>query len=85
MKVKVQLMVAGKLFDEIVNAANYADAQQVALAKKSKCNYCFYNSSILVMTPEEKELRAIARFYKDSKAGFATNDGFYAIPCGGKR
>ena len=32
MKVKVQLMVAGKLFNEIVNAANYHDAQQVALA-----------------------------------------------------
>ena len=38
----------------------------------------------MVMTPEEKELRAIARFYKDAKMGFATNDGFYAIPCGGK-
>ena len=36
------------------------------------------------MTAEEKELRAIARFYKDAKMGFATNDGFYAIPCGGK-
>tara|TARA_Y100000996_G_scaffold365574_1_gene310397 strand:- start:391 stop:534 length:144 start_codon:yes stop_codon:yes gene_type:complete len=33
MKVKVQLMVAGKLFNEIVNAANYADAQKVALAR----------------------------------------------------
>ena len=33
MKVKVQLMVSGKLFNEIVNAANYADAQQVALAR----------------------------------------------------
>ena len=38
----------------------------------------------MAMTPEEKELRAIARFYKDAKMGFATNDGFYAIPCGGK-
>ena len=33
MKIKVQLMVAGKLFNEIVNAANYHDAQQVALAR----------------------------------------------------
>tara|TARA_B100000963_G_C22183050_1_gene475381 strand:+ start:366 stop:506 length:141 start_codon:yes stop_codon:yes gene_type:complete len=33
MKIKVQLIVAGKLFDEVVNAANYADAQQVALAR----------------------------------------------------
>ena len=38
----------------------------------------------MALTPEEKELRAIARFYKDAKMGFATNDGFYAIPCGGK-
>tara|TARA_A100000164_G_C21769965_1_gene705851 strand:- start:410 stop:649 length:240 start_codon:yes stop_codon:yes gene_type:complete len=38
----------------------------------------------MAMTAEEKELRAIARFYKDAKMGFATNDGFYAIPCGGK-
>ena len=38
----------------------------------------------MAMTPEEKELRAIARFYKDAKIGFATNDGFNAIPCGGK-
>ena len=33
MKVKVQLMVAGKLFNEIVNSANYHDAQQVSLAR----------------------------------------------------
>ena len=37
------------------------------------------------MTPEQKELRAIARFYKDTKYGFATEDGYYAIPSGGKK
>jgi hypothetical protein len=33
MKVKVQLYVAGKVFDEIVEAANYQDARQTALAR----------------------------------------------------
>ena len=33
MKVKVQLYVAGKLFDEIVEAANYQDARQTAIAR----------------------------------------------------
>jgi len=28
------------------------------------------------MDKETKELRAIARFYKDTKRGFATNDGY---------
>ncbi len=37
------------------------------------------------MTPEEKELRAIARFYKDTEHGFATNDGYYGIPSDGKK
>ena len=32
MKVKVQLMVAGNVLNDIVKAANYADSQQVALA-----------------------------------------------------
>jgi len=32
-------------------------------------------------TPEQKELESIARFYKDSEQGFATNDGYYAVPC----
>ena len=36
------------------------------------------------MDKETKELRAIARFYKDTKRGFATNDGYYAIPSKGK-
>ena len=29
---------------------------------------------------DAKELKSIARFYKDCKHGFATNDGYYAIP-----
>ena len=33
MKVKVQLIVAGRLFDEVVQAANYQDARQTALAR----------------------------------------------------
>ena len=28
----------------------------------------------------DKELKSIARFYKDCKQGFATNDGYYAVP-----
>lgn len=33
MKVKVQLYVGGKVFDEIVEAVNYQDARQTALAR----------------------------------------------------
>ena len=29
---------------------------------------------------DTKELKSIARFYKDCKQGFATNDGYYAVP-----
>ena len=29
---------------------------------------------------DKKELQSIARFYKDCEHGFATNDGYYAIP-----
>jgi len=36
MKVKVQLYVAGRLFDEIVEAANYQDAKETALARNPK-------------------------------------------------
>ena len=36
------------------------------------------------MDKETKELREIARFYKDTKRGFATEDGYYAIPSKGK-
>ena len=33
MKIKVTLYVAGKLFDEVVIAANYQDAKTTALAR----------------------------------------------------
>lgn len=33
MKVKVTLYVAGKVFDEVVQAANYDDARRTALAR----------------------------------------------------
>ncbi len=37
------------------------------------------------MTPDEKELKSIARFYKDAEHGFATNDGYYGVPSDGKK
>ena len=33
----------------------------------------------------KKELKAIARFYKDATEGFATNDGYYAVPIMGSK
>ena len=33
MKCKVQLYVAGKVFDEVVHARDYEEARQVALAR----------------------------------------------------
>ena len=33
MKVKVTLFVAGKIFDEVVIAANYQDAKETAIAR----------------------------------------------------
>jgi len=33
MKIKVQLTVGGRVFDEIVEARNYQDARQTALAR----------------------------------------------------
>jgi hypothetical protein len=33
MKVKVQLYVAGQVFDEIVHARNYEEARETALAR----------------------------------------------------
>ena len=33
MRVKVTLYIAGKLFDEVVEAANYNDAKKTALAR----------------------------------------------------
>ena len=35
------------------------------------------------MTDKEKELNSIYNFYKDTKMGFATRDGYYAIPHAG--
>ena len=34
---------------------------------------------------DKKELKAIARFYKDCEQGFATNDGYYAVPIMGSK
>ena len=34
---------------------------------------------------DKKELKSIARFYKDCEQGFATNDGYYAVPIGGSK
>ena len=34
---------------------------------------------------DKKELQAIARFYKDCEQGFATNDGYYAVPIMGSK
>ena len=36
MKCKVKLYVAGKVFEEIVEAANYQDARETALARNPK-------------------------------------------------
>ena len=33
----------------------------------------------------KKELKSIARFYKDCDRGFATNDGYYAVPIMGSK
>ena len=34
---------------------------------------------------DKKELKAIARFYKECEQGFATNDGYYAVPIMGSK
>jgi len=34
---------------------------------------------------DKKELKSIARFYKDCEQGFATEDGYYAIPIMGSK
>lgn len=34
---------------------------------------------------DSKELKSIARFYKDSTEGFATVDGYYAVPIMGSK
>ena len=33
----------------------------------------------------KKELKSIARFYKDCSEGFATVDGYYAVPILGSK
>ena len=39
----------------------------------------------MAQTPEQRELNSIYNFYKDAKMGFATKDGYYAIPSDGKK
>ncbi len=34
---------------------------------------------------DKKELKSIARFYKECEQGFATNDGYYAVPIMGSK
>jgi len=34
---------------------------------------------------DTKELKSIARFYKDCEQGFATVDGYYAVPIMGSK
>ena len=34
---------------------------------------------------DKKELKSISRFYKDCEQGFATNDGYYAVPIMGSK
>ena len=36
------------------------------------------------MDKEKRELRSIYNYYKDATKGFATRDGYYAIPSKGK-
>ena len=36
------------------------------------------------MDKEKKELRSIYNYYKDATKGFATRDGYYAVPSKGK-
>ena len=36
------------------------------------------------MDKETKELRSIYNYYKNATKGFATRDGYYAIPSKGK-
>ncbi len=45
MKCKVQLYVGGKVFDEIVEAVNYQDAKETALARNPKAKVVGVNVS----------------------------------------
>jgi hypothetical protein len=44
MKCKVKLYVAGKVFEELVEAANYQDARQTALARNPKAKVISVNA-----------------------------------------
>lgn len=44
MKCKVQLYVGGKVFDEIVEAVNYKDAKETALARNPKAKVISVNA-----------------------------------------
>ena len=44
MKVKLDLYVAGKVFNEIVIAANYQDAKETALARNPKAKVISVNA-----------------------------------------
>ena len=48
MKVKVTLFIAGTVFDEIVNAVDYADARRTALARNPSGNCCKCYCCILI-------------------------------------
>jgi len=43
MRCKVKLYVAGKVFEEIVEAANYQDARETALARNPKAKVVSVN------------------------------------------
>ena len=45
MKVKVQLYVAGNVFDEIVQARDYEEAKEVALARNPNATVVSVNAS----------------------------------------
>tara|TARA_B100001250_G_C19738440_1_gene761945 strand:+ start:408 stop:551 length:144 start_codon:yes stop_codon:yes gene_type:complete len=44
MKIEVKLYVSGKVFGEIVEAANYTDARQTALARNPKARVISVNA-----------------------------------------
>jgi len=44
MRCKVKLYVAGKVFEEIVEAANYQDARETALARNPKAKVVSVNA-----------------------------------------
>ena len=44
MKIEVKLYVAGKVFSEVVQAANYSDAKETALARNPKARVISVNA-----------------------------------------